>query len=61
MRSRPRVKICCIKSPEEAAQAVACGVETGFLAGFSYRLQSLIHSIATMVFLVSRFTLLGRV
>jgi phosphoribosylanthranilate isomerase len=25
MRLRPRVKICCIKSPEEAAQAVACG------------------------------------
>jgi hypothetical protein len=23
MKSRPRVKICCIKSPEEAAQAVA--------------------------------------
>ena len=25
MRSRPRVKICCIKSPVEAAQAIACG------------------------------------
>jgi phosphoribosylanthranilate isomerase len=25
MRSRLRVKICCIKSPAEAAQAIACG------------------------------------
>jgi phosphoribosylanthranilate isomerase len=25
MRSRPRVKICCIKSAAEAAQAIACG------------------------------------
>src|SRR5580700_1054160 len=25
MKSRPRVKICCIKSPAEAAQAIACG------------------------------------
>src|SRR5271156_4014293 len=25
MRSRPRVKICCIKSPAEAALAIVCG------------------------------------
>jgi phosphoribosylanthranilate isomerase len=25
MQTRPRVKICCIKSPEEAALAIACG------------------------------------
>jgi hypothetical protein len=43
------------------ASALAWGVKKGVFAVFSYQLQSLIHSIATRVFLISPFTLLGRV
>jgi hypothetical protein len=43
------------------ASALAWGVKSGVLAGFSYDLQSLIQSITTMVLFISAFAALGRV